>query len=152
MLDKQKKIKLRTIENKLSKRYSLFLKLFFLITIVFAIVIITVFLGINSLGYGYNWAGISLGGWLIAISAIYGILFFLELIFYFHFSAAQKKRIEFEKPKLEYINGKRVYVYTFPEEKEGGIFSKTYIELDKNSVLRIRSCIIPPEDLWIQKK
>ena len=152
MIDKQKKIKLRTIENKLGKRYSLFLKLFFLITIIFAIVIIIVFYGISSLGYGYNWAGITLQGWLITICALYGVLFFLELIFYFHFSAARKKRIDFEKPKIEYINGKRVYIYTFPEGKEGGIFSKTYIELDKNSVLRLRSCIIAPKELWSQKK
>jgi hypothetical protein len=149
MLDKQEKIKLQKIENKLGKRYSLFLKLFFLITIIFAIFIIIVFYGINSLGYGYNWAGISLQGWLISICALYGILLIFELIFYFHFSTAHKKRIDFEKPKIEYINGKRVYVYTFPEGKEGGIFSKTYIELDKNSVLRLRSCIIPPEELWI---
>ncbi len=152
MLDKQKEKKFRTIENKLSKRYSLFLKLFFLITIVFLIVIIIVIYGITSLGYGYNWAGLSLESWLIIISALYGVLFFLELIFYFHFSANQMKRIDFEKPKIEYINGKRVYVYTLPEVKEGGIFSKTYIELDNNSVLRLRSCIIPPKELWSQNK
>ena len=34
---------------------------------------------------------------------------------------------------------------------EGGIFSKTYIEIDNKNVLRLRTLIIPPEELWVKK-
>ena len=139
---------LRSIEDKLRNRYSLLSKLFILIAILFTIFIVIVFLGITYLGYGYNWAGISLEGWVIALCSLFGVFIILELILYFHFSSAKTKRIDAEKPKIEFINGKRVHVFTFPKGKEGGIFSKTYIEINENSVLRVRSLIIPPEELW----
>ena len=56
--------------------------------------------------------------------------------------------MEAEKPKPEFIDGKRVYVYSHPERMEGGIFSKTYIAIDKHSVLRLRSLMVPPNHLW----
>lgn len=152
MLKPQIETELRSIEDKLRNRYSLLSKLFILIAILFTIFVVIVFLGITYLGYGYNWAGISLEGWIIALCSLFGAFIILGLIFYFHFSSAKTKRIDAEKPKIEFINGKRVHVFTFPKGKEGGIFSKTYIEIDKNSVLRLRSLMIPPEELWGKKE
>jgi len=143
----QKQTELRNIENKLTGKYSLLSKLFLFIAILLIIWIIIVFAGISYLGYGHDWAGLGLEGWIIALCALFGVFIILELIFYSHFSSVKDKRIELEKPKSEFINGKRVYVYTYPKE-EGGIFSKTYIEIDEHSVLRLRSLMIPPEDLW----
>jgi hypothetical protein len=143
---------LRSIEDQLRSRYSLLSKLFIIIAILFTIFIIIVFLGITFLGYGYNWAGLSLDGWIIVLCTIFVILIILELIFFIHFSSARTKRIDVEKPKTEFINGKRVFVFTFPKGKEGGIFSKTYIEIDNTSVLRLRSLMIPPEELWGKKE
>ena len=139
---------MRSVEDKLRRRYSLLSKIFIIIGLLFTIFIIIVFLGIHSLGYGYNWALISLDQWIIALCALFGFFVILELLFFFHFSFAKSKRADAEKPKQEFLDGKRVFVFTFPKGKEGGIFSKTYIEIDNNRVLRLRSLMIPPEELW----
>ena len=86
--------------------------------------------------------------YIIFNNFIIAIFIFLEIIFYIHFSALHDKRIYLEIEKPEYLDGKRVYIYTYPDEVEGGIFSKTYIQIDNQSVLRIRTLIIPPGELW----
>ena len=136
---------LRTVEEKLRKRYSLLSKLIFLLAIILTILIIIAFVGINS------WAGLDLNSLVTALIAIFAFFIFLELIFFFHYSSVSNKRNEAEKPKIEFINGKRIYVYTMPKGKEGGIFSKTYIEIDGNNVIRLRSLMISPEELWTKK-
>jgi hypothetical protein len=100
------------------------------------------------LGYGHDWALLNLESWIIALGVLFVIFIILELIFYSHLSSVKNKRIESKKPKIEFINGKRVIVFTYPKGKEGGIFSKTYIDIDENSVLRLKSLMIPPEELW----
>ena len=148
MSDAQMTAELRNTEVKLSSRYSLLSILLLLITIILIICLITVFYGITSLGYGHDWALFGLNSWIITLCVLFVIFIFLELVFYRHFSSIRNKRIELEKPEPEFINGKRVYVFTIPEGKEGGIFSKTYIEIDEHNVLRLRSLMIPPEELW----
>ena len=141
---------LRNIESRLIRRYSRIIKLLLLITIIFIICISMVFIGIT-LGSAHNWALFGIDTWIIAIIAIFGFFIILELIFYFHFYSVRNKAIELQKPKKEFIDGKRVYVFTYPKGKEGGIFSKTYIEIDNDNILRLRSLMIPPEDLWGKK-
>jgi len=148
MSETQNKTELRTAENKLSNRYSLLSKILFLITIILIIWIVVLFVGISSLGLGYNWAGMSLEGWIIALCAIFGVFIIFELIFYMHYSSVKDKRAELEQPKAEFMDGRRVYIYTHPKGKEGGIFSKTYVEIDETTVLRLRTLMIPPEELW----
>lgn len=148
MSETQIQVELRNVEDKLRGRYSLLSKLFLLITILLIICVIIVFLGITFLEFGHNWALFGLEGWIIALCALFGVFIIFELVFYSHFSSVENKRIELEKPKPAFINGKRVYVYTHPKGKEGGIFSKTYIDIDEHSVLRLRSLMIPPEELW----
>jgi len=151
MSELQIQVELRNTEDKLRGRYSLLSKLFLFIVILFIICVIIVFIGITSLGYGYNWAVVSLDGWIIIICALLGVFIIFELIFYSRFSSIRNKKIELETPKPEFINGKRVYVFTYPKEKEGGVFSKTYIDIDEQNVLRLKSLIIPPEELWSKK-
>jgi hypothetical protein len=52
----------------------------------------------------------------------------------------------------DYIHGKRLYIYTNPSDSKGGIYSKTYIKIDENNVLRIRNLMIPPDELWNKKE
>ena len=151
MFKSQIDTELRSVADKLRSRYLLISKLIIIIAFLLTVLIIIVFLGINSLGYGYNWAGLDLGGWVIGVSLIFAFFIILELIFFFHYSIARTHRSEAEKPKKEFINGKRIFIYTFPKGKEGGIFSKTYIEIDVNNVLRLRALMISPEDLWTKK-
>ena len=147
MIDKKIHTELINEEKKLSIKYPKFIKIFFLITILFIIIAAIVFIGIFVFGAGYNWALISIDAWLIFINIIIIIFILLNIFFYIHFTSIKKKRKEIEKPKPEYINGKRVFIYTFPTGMEGGIFSKTYIEIDKHSILRLRTLIIPPNEL-----
>jgi membrane protein YdbS with pleckstrin-like domain len=148
MSETQKQTELRNIEDKLSRRYSRLSKLILLIAILLIICVVIVFIGITSLGYGHDWALLNLESWIIALGVLFVIFIILELIFYSHLSSVKNKRIESKKPKIEFINGKRVIVFTYPKGKEGGIFSKTYIDIDENSVLRLKSLMIPPEELW----
>ena len=147
MTKSQIQVELRNEENKLGNRYTKLIKLFLLLTILFIILVAIVTFGIFIFGAGHNWALLSLDTWLIIITVIIFIFILLNFIFFIHFILIQKKRIDLEKPKPEYINGKRVYIYTFPTVKAGGIFSKTYIEIDKHSILRLRTLMIPPNEL-----
>jgi hypothetical protein len=140
-------VELRNEEKKLGNIYSKFIKLFLQLTVLFIIIAAIVLLGILAFGAGYNWALLSVDAWLIGLNVIVIIFILFTFLFYYHLVIIKKKIIEREKPKPEYLNGRRVYIYTFPSGMQGGIFSKTYIEIDKNNILRLRTLIIPPNDL-----
>jgi len=72
----------------------------------------------------------------------------LEILFYLRFILLRRKRLRMEKPRPEYIDGKIVIDITFPMGTDGGIYSKTYIEIDKNSILRLKNLMIPPDEIW----
>jgi hypothetical protein len=140
-------VELRTKEKKLGSLYPRFIKLFLQLTILLIIIASIVLVGILAFGAGYNWALLSVDAWLVALNVIVIIFILFTIFFYFHLYNLRKKINEMEKPKPEFVNGRRVYIYTFPTGMHGGIFSKTYIEIDKNSILRLRTLIIPPNDL-----
>lgn len=139
------------IEKKLSAKYSILSKIFFIITIFFIIWIVVVITGII-FEFGPTWTLLTLDNWVYALSVLIGIFVILDLIFYLHFISLRNKRIEKEKPVPEFHEGNRLYIYTHPKDAEGGIFSKTYIKIGENSILRIRTLMIPPSDLWSKKE
>lgn len=143
---------MRNKESRLLEKYSFWSKLFILIVIILIILLSIVFLGIYLFGYGHTWALFSLDAWIITTALFCVIFILLEIIFYYHFSSFRAKRMELEKPKPEIIDGKKVHVFTYPKGAEGGVFSKTYIEIDKKNILRLRSLIIPPDELWGDKE
>ena len=151
MAEIEVKTKLKAQEDKLGTRYSMLSMLFLVIGLLLFIWAIVVAIGALVLKYGHNWAGLGLGSWILLIGVLLFILIILELFFYFHFSSIRAKRVQAEKPKPEYIDGKRVHVFTFPLGSEGGIFSKTYVEIDEHNILRLRTLMIPPTDLWSKK-
>jgi hypothetical protein len=51
-----------------------------------------------------------------------------------------------------YIQGKQVHNYTVPLDAKGGIFSKTFILIDEDSILNVRYQMIPSDDLWGNKQ
>jgi uncharacterized sodium:solute symporter family permease YidK len=143
----QIQVEMRNKENNLITRYNKLIKLFFILMILVIILVLIVYSGIAVFGQWYNWALIPLQDWLIIACIIIGIFIFLEIIFYLHFSTLRDKRVDLEKIKPEFIDSKRVFIYTFPNGVEGGIFSKTYIKIDNYNVLRLRTLIIPPEEI-----
>lgn len=148
MSEQQIQVEMRLYEDKLKNRYSFLIKLFLLISLLFILAIVIVFSGIVYFDSGYNWAGLDLDGWNILSSAFFALFIIFILIFFFHISSVRKKIIELEKPKPEFLSGKLVHVLTLPKGKEGGLFSRTYIEIDEHNVLRLRTLMIPPEEVW----
>ncbi len=139
---------LRNLEIKLRSRYSRLFMFFLIITILLIILIVIVAIGIIFLGLGNNWALMSFEDWMVSLSSLIVIFIFLEFVFYLHYHFLRKNLMGLEKPQPEFIDGKKVYAYTFPRGVEGGVYSKTYIEIDHQSILRLRNLMIPPEELW----
>jgi len=147
MTESKIQVDLRNLEAKLQDNYSKISKLLVFITIFLIVIVVVIFLGILVYENAYNWAGLSLEGWILGVSSIIAIFIILELILYFYYNSVKNKRIELEKPKPEFIDGRRIFIYTYPKGVQGGIFSKTYIEIDGHSVLRLRILMIPPHEL-----
>lgn len=135
-------------DNKLLVLYARLIKIFLIISILFLIWIVFIILGSFILEFEPNWAILDLNNWILIWCFLIVIFIIFEIALYIHYISSIGKRIEFVETEPEFIFGKRLYIYTFPIGYKGGIFSKTYIQIDKNSVLRLRNLIIPPGDLW----
>ena len=148
--------KVERVKDKLGVRYSRLSKIFLIITVLFIIWVVIIALRIYLFELSYNWALLSLNNWVYVCCFLIGFFIILDVLFYFHYNVARNKgliqekdkRLIQEKPKLQFYRGKRLYLYTHPKGAEGGIYSKTYIKIDENSVLRLRTLIVPPEALW----
>ena len=144
--------RLAKIESKLRIRYSRMFKVFLIIAFLSIVWIAAVALGIFIWEKGPDWALLTLDNWILICLGLILVFIVLELFFYFHYIQVRNRRVEEEKPKTEFFHGKRLYIYTHPKGLEGGIFSKTYIAIDEDSVLRLRSLMIPPGELWSKKE
>ena len=150
MLKAQKKtdgtnITLRVLYPKLSK-------LFLITSILFIIWILFVAMGTFILEMGPNWALVNLENWITSWCVLAVIFIILEVVFYFQYTSKLEKKLELDKHEPEFLHDKRVYIYTYPIDTEGGIFSKTYISIDENSVLRLRGLMIPQQKAWGKKE
>ena len=126
-------------------------KLFLVICVLLLMWIVIVISGISVLEFDPDWAGLSLSTWLLIISILFGAFIIIDILMYVSPSLFTKGTIqEFvsSEPAGEYLDGKIVYEYTYPEHKKGGIFSKTYIKINDSTLLRVRNQIIPAEMLW----
>jgi len=143
---------LQKVEDKIRVRYSKLSKIFLVIALFFVVLVILIAVGIGIFGLEPNWALISLDNWIYICCILIGFFVILEIVFYFHYISVKNKRLEKEKPKSEFYQNKRLYVYTHPQGAEGGVYIKTYIKIDENSMLRLRTLIIPPSELWGKKE
>lgn len=148
MSESQKNEEIFEFEEKIKKKYSNITKIIFLIGVILIICFLIVFSGVFILNYDYNWAIISFENWILIISAILGFFIIFEILFYFRCSNLEKKIRKKSQFTPEIIDGKYIHVFTYPKGVEGGIFSKTYIEIDSGNILRLRTLIIPPDELW----
>lgn len=152
MSEVQNNFEMRRFEFKLQKRYTILSILFLLLGIILFSWVVMVYSGILFLNYDHNWAVLNLEEWVIAASIMIAIFIIIQLILYKRFSVAQYKTKAADKPDHDFIDDKRVINYTYPKGMEGGIFSKTYLNIDEKTILRLRTLMIPPEDLWGEKK
>ena len=152
MSEVQNNFEMRRFEFKLQKRYTILSILFLLLGIILFSWVVMVYSGILFLDYGQNWAVLTLEEWVIVASIMIAIFIIIQLILYKRFSVAKYKTKAADKPDHDFIDDKRVINYTYPKGMEGGIFSKTYLNIDEKTILRLRTLMIPPEDLWGEKK
>jgi len=144
--------KMVELEAKSRAKYSNLTKLLLLIGIVLIIWVFVVFAGVFFWNYGTTWAAAGFDIWVYIFGIIIGVFILLEILFYNRYLSLKSKVIEKKKPKIEYLDGRRVYVYTHPKGIEGGVFSKTYIQMDEHNILRLRSVMVAPGELWGKKE
>ncbi len=142
---------LQRLEYTLGTRYTKITKVFLLIAILCVLWVAIVALGIVFMGLGPAWALVTLDTWIVILSVIFVFFIGIDVLLYAHYRLVRDKCIEAERPKPEFIDGKRVYEYTHQKGVEGGIFSKTYVTIDGHTVVRIRSLMIPPGELWVKE-
>jgi Trk-type K+ transport system membrane component len=129
-------------QQQIKKRYYMLSKIIIIVSIVYFIWILINIIGVYLIGMGNKWAIISMNHWILSAIILFIIAISSILFFVFHLNVIHKK-IENEKNKPRYLHGKRLYTYTYPKGSKGGIFSKTYIKIDDQTVLCIRIQMIP---------
>jgi hypothetical protein len=147
MTDSEKLAKLLNYERKISARYKWFFKYFLIITLLLVLLLIISAVGIIFLGLGTNWFLFNFEGWILGGSIIIGLFIILEILFFLHILLIRRKMSKLGKPKTEYIDGKKIIDITFPKGTDGGVYSKTYIEIDNNNILRLKNLMIPPDEI-----
>ena len=140
-------------EEKLKYRYLKASKFLFLFTILYALWIALVIIGVYFLQLGIKWAVFTIEQWILSAIILISIVIALESVFLLHNALIRKKHLQLEQPKQQvYLQGKQVQSYTIPAGAKGGIFSKTFITIDETRVLNLRYQMIPPSILWKQKQ
>ena len=148
----QNTLQQKLMVQNLKRRYSKFIKVLFFLGIILFFWVVIDYIGIAFWGYGYNWAILGLEEWSIVAASIIAFFILLEIVLYVMFLNTKKIVSKIKKKATEFIDGKKVYTYTYPEGVEGGIYSKTYISIDGRNILRLRSLMIEPDELWGSKK
>jgi len=139
-----------------SKKHSSFAvilpKLFLILAVVFSMWIVLVLSGQMFLEYSSTWTGLSLSFWLLLISVLFGAFIVIDIIIYAHPRLLIHSDIlSVDLPMSSSVaikDGKHIYEFTFPKNVKGGLFSKTYISIDEENVVRLRHQIISYEQLW----
>ena len=127
-------------------------KLFLVITVVLIMWIVIVLSGPLFGVFEPDWAGLSPSLWLMMVSILIGVFIVIDIILYAtpHFFVDQTI-LDFKSVELSEIenrNGKQVHEFTYPVGLKGGVFSKTYVQIEQNKILRIRNLMIKKEEIW----
>ena len=141
-------IPIKTKDEEFLKNYYLKLsKIILLLVIIYSIWIGIIIIGVYFVGSGNKWAVLTMDQWIISSVVLFSIFVVLEILFFVHYFIVKKKRIDSEKPKTLFFKGKKLYIFTLPTGSKGGIYSKTYINIDNENILNLRYQIIPPNEI-----
>ena len=148
----EKKMQTATISKK-NRSFAIVLpKLFLILAVVFSMWIVLVLSGQMFLDYGSTWTGLPLSFWLMLISILFAAFIAIDILIYANpkFLASFDMHLDesSQTSPFEIKNGKRIYEFTIPKDVKGGLFSKTYIPIDEETVVRIRHQIVPDKKLW----
>lgn len=139
-------------EEKFQHRYLRIAKIFFLLCILYLLWIALVIIGAYFLRLGINWAVLTVEQWILSAIFLISVVIGLEIVLLLSYTLSKKRHLKPESKKELYIQGKRVHNYTVPLDAKGGIFSKTFILIDEDSILNVRYQMIPSDDLWGNKQ
>ena len=140
--------------KKMMRNLLLLPKVFLILTVVF---IMWVFILLSAPMFGVfepDWAGLSPSLWLIILSVLIGVFIVIDIILYatpsFYVSTSVSDAIAqpVEFPEVEQRMGKDVYEFTYPVGSKGGVFSKTYVQIQDNAIIRVRNQMIKKDDVW----
>ena len=129
-------------------------KLFLIISVLLLMWIVILISGVSYLELDPDWAGISISIWLLVISVLFGAFIVIDILMYMSptiFMKGEMQEFIPTEPSSEYLDGMKVYEYTYPRLKKGGLFSKTYVKVDDSTLIRVRNQMIPAEVLWSNK-
>jgi len=135
-------------EDKLKVRYLKISKIIILLAVIYFIWTVFHIISVYFLGFGNKWAALTMDQWILSSIIFFSICIGLVLLFVLHHYIIKKRRIESEKPKPVFYKGKRLYIHTLPDRSKGGIFSKTFVKIDEDTILSLRFQMIPPINLW----
>ncbi|MFO7678209.1 MAG: hypothetical protein R6V50_07510 [Thermoplasmatota archaeon] len=138
-------------EQRLKKRYYKYSEIIILVSIIYFIWILINIIGVYFIGLGNRWAGLSMNQWILSSIIVFSICLGIILFFFFHYIMLKQKIIK-EKNKPKYLHGKRLYIHTYPEQSKGGVFSKTFIQIDDQTIVCIRYQLISPVYLTKEKQ
>ena len=139
-------------ENVLKVRYLRISKIMIILAVIYSLWIIFIMVSVYFLGFGNKWALLTMDQWIISGIILLGLFVGLNVIFILHHSLVKRKRIESEKPKPLSFKGKKLHIYTLPANSKGGIYSKTFVKIDGDSILNLRYQMISPYELWGKKE
>ncbi|MBN2603019.1 MAG: hypothetical protein JXA91_02670 [Candidatus Thermoplasmatota archaeon] len=146
------KAKNKKKNNAKSNIYLMLSKIFALISFLILFIVIIIAIGTIALGLDPNWAILTFESWAIIWCVLTAVFIFVDIFLYIKIRHKGEIITERKQQKEEILHGKKIFVYTHPENAEGGIFSKTYIPIDENSVLRLRELIVTAKELWGNKE
>ena len=135
-------------EDKLKVRYLKISKIIVLLAVIYLIWTVFNIISVYFLGFSNKWAAFTMDQWILSSIIFFSICIGLVLLFVLHHYIIKKRRIESEKPKPAFYKGKRLYIHTLPDRSKGGIFSKTFVKIDEDTILSLRFQMIPPINLW----
>jgi len=139
-------------EEFLKNLYLKLSKIILLLVIIYSIWISITIIGVYFVGLGNKWAVLTMDQWIISSVVLFSIFIVLEILFFIHYFIVKRKRIESEKPKPLFFKGKKLLIFTQPNGSKGGIYSKTYINIDDDNVLNLRYQMIPPYEMLNEKE
>lgn len=151
-------------DSRLRRRYRRITVLLLIIAILFTAWTIAVVSAVFMLGIGGAWTVLTPTEWVIINIVVVVLFVFIDLFIFLRYRTTaqevepgvvserrrfrRRKGQEAPAPAPATIHGHEVFTMTLPSGAKGGIFSKTFVEIDDHRVLQLRYQIIPSSLLW----
>jgi magnesium-transporting ATPase (P-type) len=141
----------RIHEGLLKGRYIRLSKIMVLFAIIYSIWIAIIIISVYFFGI-YKLAVLTMDQWILSGIGLIALFVVVNILFIMHYYLIKRSKRIPKKPKQMIYKGKKLHIFTLPQNSKGGIFSKTFITIDENTVLNLRFQMIQPNELWNKNK